>query len=131
MKLMELSNADKMKGFKKMKYNYYSIFDKETGKEIGVVCTATYAGKTVRGISKCNPVDVFDYEKGKDLATARCYERIMYKRALAMERKLQHLDEEIARLEKYRKSEEEYYDSIVGLYEAALDRVVGLEDKMN
>ena len=45
-----------------------------------VVAVSTYAGKTVRGVAKCDPRDEFDVEKGKALAAARCAERVAVKR---------------------------------------------------
>ena len=45
-----------------------------------VIAVSTYAGKTVRGIAKCNPEDAFDLEKGKVLAAARCNAKVAEKR---------------------------------------------------
>ena len=45
-----------------------------------VIATSTYAGKTVRGVAKCSKDDIFDIEKGKQLAAARCAKRIADKR---------------------------------------------------
>lgn len=45
-----------------------------------VIALSTYAGRTVRGIAKCHPNDVFDEEAGKALAAARCNEKIAAKR---------------------------------------------------
>lgn len=45
-----------------------------------IVAVSTYAGKTVRGVAKCDPRDEFDIEKGKALAAARCAERVAAKR---------------------------------------------------
>ena len=99
-----------------MKYNYYPIVDQESGKEIGIVCVGAYGGKTVRGVSKCNPADEFDYEKGKALATARCEEKIWSKRIINMGKKLMRLDDEINRLERYRDDEEEYYNYLTNSF---------------
>ena len=48
------------------KYSYFT-----NNKDV-VVAVTTYHQKKVRGIAKCNPEDVFDLEKGKKLAKARC-----------------------------------------------------------
>lgn len=37
-----------------------------------VYCMTYYAGKTIRGVAKCDPQDEFDVEAGKKLAKARC-----------------------------------------------------------
>jgi hypothetical protein len=55
------------------KYHFYVGKNK-------IVAVSTYAGKTVRGVAKCDPRDKFDIEKGKALAAARCAERVATKR---------------------------------------------------
>ena len=56
------------------KYKFYN-----DGKN-KIVAVSTYAGKTVRGVAKCDPRDNFDMTKGEDLAMARCAEKIAAKR---------------------------------------------------
>lgn len=56
----------------------YKIFK---GKDNKVIAVSTYAGKTVRGVSKCDPRDSFDQTFGEDLAIARCSYKIAKKRA--------------------------------------------------
>ena len=57
------------------KYNYYT-----DGHSL-VICATTYAGKTVRGIAKCNTEqDTFDLQKGKALAKLRCDCKLAEKR---------------------------------------------------
>ena len=46
-----------------------------------IVCISHYAGKPVRGIAKCDPVDPYDEEYGKHLAKARCDQKVAEKRA--------------------------------------------------
>lgn len=58
----------------KNKYKFYN-----DGKN-KIVAVSTYAGKTVRGVAKCDPRDDFDMTKGEDLAMARCAEKIAAKR---------------------------------------------------
>lgn len=57
-----------------MRYHFY------TNNENLVVCTSTYAGRVVRGVAKCSPDDVFDYEYGCQLAKARCDLKVAEKR---------------------------------------------------
>lgn len=45
-----------------------------------VIALSSFAGKTVRGVAKCHPGDVFDIEYGKQLAAARCGRKIAEKR---------------------------------------------------
>ena len=61
--------------FPKDKYRYY------TDEKSKVVAVSSYAGRTVRGIAKCNPNDEFSPEFGKELAAARCNAKIAKKRS--------------------------------------------------
>lgn len=64
------------------KYRFYQSGNK-------VVAVTTYAGRTVRGTSKCDPRDTFDIEKGKQLAAARCAVKVAKKRASRANKKWQ------------------------------------------
>lgn len=55
------------------KYHFFTSKNK-------IVAVSTYAGKSVRGVAKCDPRDEFDMEKGRALAAARCAERVATKR---------------------------------------------------
>jgi hypothetical protein len=63
-----------MKTLDMTKYNFY------TDGKTKVVAVSTYAGKTVRGVAKCDVNDTFSLEKGKELAAARCNEKVAKKR---------------------------------------------------
>lgn len=52
-----------------------------------VIAVSTFAGKTVRGIAKCDPNDTFSFEKGKNLAVARCNAKVAEKRLYRAQRK--------------------------------------------
>lgn len=45
-----------------------------------VVALGSFAGKVVTGVARCAPEDMFDIEKGKRLAAARCTAKIAEKR---------------------------------------------------
>ena len=66
----------------KGKYKFYN-----DGKN-KIVAVSTYAGRTVRGIAKCDPRDNFDVTKGEDLAMARCAEKIAAKRMRRAQKEL-------------------------------------------
>lgn len=70
------------------KYKFYVAKNVLTGEPYKVIATSSYAGKTVRGVSKCAKDDVFDMEKGKKLAAARCNLKIAEKRARRANREL-------------------------------------------
>lgn len=54
-----------------------------------VICVTTYAGKTVRGVAKCDPRDSFDLETGKALAKARADVKVAEKRYNRADRKVE------------------------------------------
>lgn len=62
------------------KYRFYASNNK-------IVAVSTYAGKTVRGIAKCDQSDIFSIEDGKALAMARCNEKVSKKRLNRAKRK--------------------------------------------
>lgn len=62
-----------------MKYRVENYVRKDGVKVIMVL--THYAGKTVRGIAKCNPADEFNMERGEELAKARCNYEVAKKRA--------------------------------------------------
>ena len=79
---------------KNYNYNYVHYTDRH-GSET-VIALSTYAGKTVRGVARCNPVDQFDLEKGKELAAARCNQAVSIKRAKRAAQKLQEAEAQLA-----------------------------------
>ena len=66
------------------KYKCYGYDEKNEDGSVRcqcVVAIASYAGKPVKGVAKCHPEDEWNWEKGRDLAIARCAEKIAIKRA--------------------------------------------------
>ena len=73
--------------------NKYKCYAFETVRNDGskvptVVAISTYAGKTVKGYAKLDPKDEFNWEKGRDLAIARCNAKIAAKREARAQMKL-------------------------------------------
>ena len=62
-----------MSNFPLERYRFYYAGNK-------VIAVSTYGGKTVRGVAICHPEDKFNIELGKQLAAARCNEKIAMKR---------------------------------------------------
>lgn len=58
-----------------------------------IIVVSQYAGRRVKGYAKCNPADSFDYNKGEDLATLRCDEKIAEKRVKRAAQKLSEAQE--------------------------------------
>ena len=68
------------------KYKYF-VAKKQDGTPYQVIAVSTYAGRTVRGIAKCDPKDNFSLESGKKLAAARCNLKVAEKRKARATRK--------------------------------------------
>ena len=66
--------------FDENKYKYYTAGNK-------VIAVSTYAGKTVKGVAKCDPKDEFDLDGGKRLAAARCQRNVSAKRLKRAQKK--------------------------------------------
>lgn len=113
--------------FDPSRYKYYSYTNPKGIKEIAAV--SSYAGRTVRGIAKCNPNDGFSEEKGKALAAARCNEKVARKRkARAAERYL-YAAEWFNEAKRYLEKSRTYYmDACDQLDEAVEDVKITLED---
>lgn len=56
------------------RYRYYK------GKDNKIVAVSSYAGKTVKGVAKCDPRDEYDESSGKKLAALRCNLKVATKR---------------------------------------------------
>lgn len=63
----------------------YKVF---TNSKNEIIAVSTYAGKTVKGVAKCDPRDSFDKATGEQLAIARCAAKIAEKRRKRAERKV-------------------------------------------
>ena len=60
-----------------------------------IVVISHFAGKSVKGIAKCDPRDEYDYKEGVRIATARCDEKISDKRIKLREKKMQKAYEDL------------------------------------
>lgn len=85
------------------KYKYYTY--EKNGSNV-IVAISTYAGKTVKGYAKCDPSDTYNFEKGKELAAARCAEKISLKREARAARKLAEAERALA-------SAQAFYDKML------------------
>lgn len=57
------------------KYKFIVIPEKRK-----IIAISSYQGKVVKATAICHPNDKFDLEKGKELAAARCNEKVAEKR---------------------------------------------------
>lgn len=84
-------------------YNYKYIVTNNK-----VIALSSYAGKTVRGVAKCHPNDVFDEEFGKKLAAARCNLKIAEKRHLRAKNRYDKTADEYVRICNLLKSDSDF-----------------------
>lgn len=90
-------------------YSKYNYFTDEKNK---VIAVATYAGKPVRGVAKCDPQDSFDLDTGKELAAARCNMKVAKKRqANALS--------QMKAAEKAYENAKKHYDNMIQYYDDA------------
>lgn len=73
------------------KYQYYT-YRRADGAMV-VKAVSTYAGQNIFGKAICHPNDKFDLEKGKELAAARCNEKVAEKRLRRAIQKLNEADD--------------------------------------
>ena len=76
------------------KYKYYTTNNK-------VIAVSTYAGKTVRGVAKCDPRDTFDLEKGKVLAAKRCNEKVAKRRYARAQKRVKEAERDLWAAQKH------------------------------
>ena len=69
------------------KYLYYTYYDKK--KECNAVkAVTTYDGKTIAGYAYTHPTDTYDEECGKNLARARCQQKILKRKLSYSKRRI-------------------------------------------
>ena len=108
----------------KKTYRFYISEDNK------VVAVSTYAGKTVRGIAKCSPKDIFSLEAGKALAAARCNLKISEKRRNRAARKLDEAKRAMMDAQRHLEKMYHYFeDASVALGDARVE-VNEIENKL-
>ena len=75
-----------------------------------VIAISTYAGKTVRGIAKCDPRAGFDVETGKKIAVARCAAKIAAKRKARAAKCIAYAQKQLDIARKFYEKMSAYYD---------------------
>ena len=75
-----------------------------------VIAISTYAGRTVKGVAKCDPRDNFSVEDGKRLAAARCNMKVTAKRAKNAERCLADAKTYVKEAEAYLRKMTAYFN---------------------
>ena len=106
-----------------MRYNYYVTDSK-------VICVSSYAGKAVRGISKCDPKDTFNVEKGKDLAQTRCDFKISEKRLKRANQRYNEACDLVDEALAYKARMANYQDESLAEYQTLKKKLADLEASM-
>ncbi len=106
------------------KYNYF------TDGENKVVAVATYAGKPVRGVAKCDPNDNFDLATGKELAAARCNAKIAKKRQANAFKQMSVAKAQLEQAQKQYHNMVNYYEDACEALDAATVSVADIENRL-
>ena len=94
----------------------YRIYNDGKNKTVAV---STYAGKTVRGVAKCDPRDTFVFAKGEDLAIARCTEKIAAKRVARSKKEFEKAKNMVAIAQRRLEKMDSYVKDSVVAYNTA------------
>ena len=84
-----------------------------------VYCITYYAGKTIRGIAKCDPEDNFNIEDGMLLAKARCDYKLAKKRVTVKGKRVNLAVEEFERANTHMENAIAYYKEATDAEEKA------------
>lgn len=109
------------------KYKFYTDDPKNPTK---IYAVSTYAGRTVRGIAKCDPRDNFSMQQGKELAAARCELKVAQKRKARAMRLLSEATSLKAQAIKYAGKMAQYAADANSATIDAEDRINALLEKM-
>lgn len=107
---------------------HYKIYKSEKSNKI--VALSSFAGKTIKGVAKCDPSDSFSTEFGVELAVARCNSKVASKRVKYAAKKL--IDAQVT-LEEAQKQFElmfAYYNDSIRRSKEADDEVESILDSI-
>lgn len=106
------------------KYHFYYGGNK-------IIATSTYAGKTVRGVAKCDPRDKFNKEIGKELAVTRCNLKIAKKRYAAADKKTDKYSKEFTDAKRRYLDSIDYFTNASKALDEAEKKYLELVKKLN
>ena len=95
-----------------------------------VIAVSTFAGKTVRGVAKCNPADTFDLAKGQKLAEARCNAKVAEKRFKRAKRKCEETFKAYSEAVANHNRMVDYYEDALAAKELAEKEVAELMEQL-
>ena len=105
----------------KSKYKFYNDSNNK------IIAVSTYAGKTVRGVAKCDPRDEFDAAKGEDLAMARCAEKIAAKRMRRAQKELAKAERAAEAAQRRVNKMKNYLNDSAAAWKVATDNRINFE----
>ena len=106
--------------------NYtYSVADNR------VYCMTFFAGKTVKGVAKCDPTDEFNLEDGKKLAKARCNVKVAKKKLKIKTQRRDAAIRELAVAQYHMNKAQEYTYEAELAYEACIEELEKIEAQLS
>jgi hypothetical protein len=103
--------------FDMSKYTFVEHISKTGSKQITAI--SSYAGKTVKGVAKCDPSDEYVVGDGMTLAAARCNEKVAKKRVARAKACLEEAEAYLAKAQRLVNDMKDYYtDAVDKLAEA-------------
>ena len=115
------------------KYKCYAYEEKNEDGSVRcpvVVAISTYAGQNVKAYAKTNPGDEFNWEKGRDLAVARCNAKIAGMRHKRAQKKLAEAQALMTEAAKYLADMTDYCANAADEVASAKANVAKIMDKM-
>ena len=115
------------------KYKCYAYEEKNPDGSVrcpAVVAISTYAGKNVKGYAKMHPNDEFNWEKGRELAIARCNAKIAGMRHKRAQKKLAEAQALMTEAAKYLADMTDYCANAADEVASAKANVAKIMDKM-
>lgn len=107
-------------------FNYVIITDNKTFVKVG----AKTKNKRFWGVARCHEDDVFDYEKGKELALARCDCRLLWDKMISMQKDMTDIQNTIDYLVSYKEKLSEHELDVYRRHYNATIRLRDIEVKM-
>lgn len=104
-----------------MRYRFYQASNNK------VICTSTFAGKTVRGVAVCSANDSFNEDVGQELARARCDLKISEKRLKRSNERLAEAYKYLEEAQEYVAKMESYVDDSATSYHECRERLMNIE----
>ena len=98
------------------------------GKTIAI---STYAGRTVKGVAKCDPRDDFDESVGIKLAEARCNLKVASKRKARAEKKVMEATQKFIDAQKYLQEMSLYKEDAMLAFNSAEKELKALEQSLS